>query len=356
MRLSVIDVADERRLAAEGLLPKAERKRVAALPVQTKWRVASLWARIVFFILTAVGMSWCYGFLRLFQLPNAPAAILVGVGSIALAEMLMRRANFFRTGIEEALYLGGLVSLILSLPSSGKPEAVIVFIIAFAWCGLRLAHGFFIGVATMLWIAYAAWKFESGVVGGYVSLALLLVAIIADAAPRKRPYAQFALNMQMLLLPTTTGFLICSSPTHTQPNAGLVGIIGVLSSALLAFAIVRGVRPLIASTTLNILITIGDLLARTRIADEALAIAVGASMLVGAILLERRLRGRERGLNGDKFEAKPLAGAIEMIATAAAGAAAHDLTRPSDAPAPAVEQASNGSQSSFGGGGATADY
>ena len=118
----------------------------------------------------------------------------------------------------------------------------------------------------------------------------------------------------------------------------------------------RGVRPLIAATTVNILISIGDLLARTRLAVEALAISVGAAMLIGAILLERRLRGRERGLNADKFETKALAGAIEMVATAAAGAAAHDALRPSDAPAPAVEQASNGSQSSFGGGGATAGY
>src|ERR1700730_2219092 len=87
------------------------------------WRHMSLIVQIVFFVLTIVAMSAFYGLCRLLSLP---AGSIILVSSIAVAEMLIRRAHFWRTGVESALWLGGLYAFIFSLPSSGKPEALLV--------------------------------------------------------------------------------------------------------------------------------------------------------------------------------------------------------------------------------------
>jgi len=84
------------------------------------WRTSALLLRLVFFALTSVGVAAFYGLMKLFLLP---AGLITAALTIAAAELLIVRRHFFRTGIESALWLGGLFAIIVSLPSSGKPEA-----------------------------------------------------------------------------------------------------------------------------------------------------------------------------------------------------------------------------------------
>ena len=60
-----------------------------------------------------------------------------------MAEWLIRQRRFFGTGIESALWIGALFAIIFSLPSSGKPEALLVFAAACAMAGLRVRSAVF---------------------------------------------------------------------------------------------------------------------------------------------------------------------------------------------------------------------
>jgi hypothetical protein len=354
VNLSVINAADERQLAAEAILPKAERKKLAAMNRENRWRTSSLMARIVFFFLTCVGLTWIYGFMRLISLP---AGFLTGVGAIVACEYLLQKKRFLRTGIEEALYLGGLVSLISTLPSSGKPEAVLVFVATFLWCGLRLSQGFFLGIASLLLVVYAGWRAESLVVAGFAGLFLLAMAIVIDRSPLQRPSLDFAVSMHMILLPTASAFLLCDPASgSSRPDIRLILLIGIASLALLAFALVRQVSALIPGSALNVVLTSGELLSRTALSGEAVALIIGVATFATALMLERKLRGRTIGFTSDRFETKPLIGAIEMAGAAAlAHETQHVDAAPAAEPQPAIEQAS-AHDGSFGGAGATGEF
>ena len=58
--------------------------------------------------------------------------IVTGVAAIVLAEYLIGARRWFFTGVEAALWIGGVFALISELPSSGKPEAMLVLAAACA--------------------------------------------------------------------------------------------------------------------------------------------------------------------------------------------------------------------------------
>src|SRR6266540_1887754 len=129
----------------ENALPTPEEERANA------WRRMSLVAQIVFFVLTIVAIAAAYGFLTLLHLP--PGWILAIV-CIVLAEFLIQRHRFWRTGVESALWIGGLYAFIFSLPSSGKPEAILVFVAAAAIAGWRVRNALFGVLALVLATVY----------------------------------------------------------------------------------------------------------------------------------------------------------------------------------------------------------
>src|SRR5205823_1747464 len=117
------------------------------------WRHMSLIVQIVFFVLTLFAISALYGFCSLLRLP---AGGIVLVTSIAVAELLIWRAHFWRTGVESALWLGGLYGFIFSLPHSGKPEALLVLAAAAALAGWRVRNALFGALAAAEVVAYFA--------------------------------------------------------------------------------------------------------------------------------------------------------------------------------------------------------
>src|SRR5437588_7523520 len=95
-------------------------------------------------------------------------ATLVGVGALfllskgwitavialATAEWLIRRGGFRETGVEAALWLGGLFAFIAGLPSQHKPEALLVFALAAVIAGARVRNPWFGALAVVLVLIY----------------------------------------------------------------------------------------------------------------------------------------------------------------------------------------------------------
>src|SRR5438045_2126718 len=111
------------------------------------WKRMSLLAEIVFFVLTAIAIAASQVFLP---------GWFVMIACVAAAEFLIRTYRFWRTGVESALWIGGLYAFIFSLPSSGKPEALLVLAAAAAIAGWRVRTALFGTVAMCLVVAYVA--------------------------------------------------------------------------------------------------------------------------------------------------------------------------------------------------------
>src|SRR5947207_8272115 len=111
------------------------------------WKRMSLLAEVVFFVLTSVAIAASRVFLP---------GWFVMIGCIAGAEFLIRAYHFWRTCVESALWIGGLYAFIFSLPSSGKPEALLVLAAAAAIAGWRVRNALFGTMAACLVVAYLA--------------------------------------------------------------------------------------------------------------------------------------------------------------------------------------------------------
>ena len=76
--------------------------------------------------------------MRFFKLTEIPGGGYVTAAiSLALAEWLIRTRHFFGTGIESALWLGGLFAFIFGLPGEGSTEVILLFAAASAFAELE---------------------------------------------------------------------------------------------------------------------------------------------------------------------------------------------------------------------------
>src|SRR5258705_5394114 len=147
------------------------------------WRHMSLIVQIVFFFLTLFAMSALYGFCSLLHLPGG---WIILVSSIAVAELLIRRAHFWRTGVESALWIGGLYGFIFSLPHSGKPEAFLVLAAAAALAGWRVRNALF-GALAAVWVGVYFAALHSHWAALFLAIAIALIALGGQTLALKRP-------------------------------------------------------------------------------------------------------------------------------------------------------------------------
>src|SRR6266550_8065826 len=142
------------------------------------WRRMSLLAEIVFFVLTSIAIAAACVFLP---------GWFVMIACIAGAEFLIRAHRFWRTGVESALWIGGLYAFIFSLPSSGKPEALLVLAAAAAIAGWRVRNALFGTVAMCLVVAYLAVRNGPAMIS---AIAIALLALFAVTRAWRRPSTQ----------------------------------------------------------------------------------------------------------------------------------------------------------------------
>lgn len=273
-------VADERALVL-----RARKLPVADVP----WRTNGVLWSLVFFALTALALAaafWLLGELRL------PKGWIAGAMALALAEYLIRRHRFFGTGVESALWIGGLVAVILGLKGSGKPEALLLFVAAAAIAGFRMRNAAFGAAAAVLVVAYLAargWHVLAATFGLSVSLA----ALAAITREVRRPSTEWLLCGLLVITPVAGAVASAGTLSAVWAGAYLVAATACLAVGIAARAhaplVTAAVHGGIAVATL----VVHDLLPGR---PEWQLIAGGAVALVLSAALSRRLRGRTTGI------------------------------------------------------------
>src|SRR5687767_4916021 len=182
-------VADERAMEL--------RARGFAAPMEIEWRRNSIGLSTLFFVLTAIGIVATYAFLDLVNVPGR--GFLTFAISIAIAELLIRQFRFYGTGIESALWIGGLFAFIIGLPGEGRVEVLLLFAVAAAVAGFRVRNPLIGVLAPAFVIAYVLDKAEAAG-AAFIAIVIAFTALVALAREWRRPSTE-ALVVVLTILP-----------------------------------------------------------------------------------------------------------------------------------------------------------
>jgi hypothetical protein len=338
---------EEREIACESLLPSAEKRgwitgaerKAASAALAPEWRRTSLLLRLIGFVTGIVLASALFGLCELFELP---AGVLTAIGAIAAAELLILRKRFWRSGIEEALWISGLFSVIIDLPGPPQNEGLLLFAAASLVAAIRLLHPWFAAIS----IAFVAGYLQSEF-GGWSTIALLYAAaalsVILLSKRRRSPMIEtFASILAAFAFPPA--YILLRLNDLVSSDVAIVA--GLLSAAALLGAglVLRHHAPLFGSLFLFGVVT-GDWAATWPLRLEWRFLLCGGVALAAAQLADRMLRGRTKGVTSRRepdIEALEIVQAVSVHAVARAGV---------DTPA---QREGRGGE--FGGGGASGDY
>jgi hypothetical protein len=336
----------------------------------TNWKYASLLTRCLFFVLGLFVAGLVYSVFNLIGLP-APgfiaAAILIGA-----AEWLIQRKHLFASGIEESLWVAGLMMLVFELLSVGAySNATLGFSLAAVALGLagwRLLNPLFTTLAVAAASAALAfgsshnWNFQLAPSAGYYCFALGLLALAAGSYTFARPSHDRMLDWLVVAMPLFGFFWLLWQRTAPLtlallPQASLAMLLPVLlvfgygCAAILVGLQRRQHAPLIAALVCIVLLAY-ELRALTGLALQWRLIMWGLLGLVTALLVERLLRTPRRGITSqDIEEPNPALQLAQLGSTTLATATANDA-----AAGTAPEKGVDGQGGGFGGGGASGRF
>jgi hypothetical protein len=322
MNVPMIPVEVERAIAASRRAGRLE-------PPDLGWKTKKPLARAVFFVLTCIGMLAFYFFAK---------DLVTAVAAIALAEVLIRKRWFF-TGVEEALWIGGVFSALTLLPRSGTPESFLVMAAGAALAAARVRNPLFAALVGIFVTVWAEERFDGGTV-----VAILIAASAGLFLLRtwRRPSTEWMGIAVLLLLPVAGRFA-----ADAQWQRTTIGLYAAFGAGMLALALLRRHHALLLAAILGLAIATTDVLRLVRLPVEAKLAAAGAALLLAAFALTRVLRGRTTG-----FAVTPeaLTSFDDELESAATLVAAPEVTRVEVEPAPTQ------GGGSFGGAGASGDY
>lgn len=320
-------------LRSDGLLSDS-----IAAQLEMPWRANGLLAQAAFFLLTCIGLGAFYGLLHVLDMGGE--GIVAGLAAIVLAEYLIGARRWFFTGVEAALWLGGLFSLISELPSSGKPEAMLVLAAACAVAGARVRNPLFGALAAIFIVEYFERRFDLGVL---CALVVALGACMALLRTWRRPTTEALWIALALVMPIAGRFSADSAWRDT--TIVLYAIFGIIA---LSLAVARRHHAYFLAAMISLAIAGGDLAEKLTAPEEAKLAVAGALLLSIAFAVSRTLRGRTHGLVLTPIQLTPFDDAVETGAT---------LTlQPTTSAPPAPEPQPVGGGGGFGGAGASGDY
>ena len=243
------------------------------------WRGHGLLARIVFFALTCAGIA---AFIGLTDAELVAAALCLG-----LAEYLIRDRKWFGTGVEEALWIGGLVAALQALPSSNAPEANLLLAAAAGVAGFRVRNPLFGALAAYFVTEYLE---RVGDLGTLAALVIGLGALFALYRTWKRPSTEWLFIALAVTMPLAAW-------GHSDRRWAIVTIAlyAGYSAIAFVFALARRHHAMFAAAAVSIGIAVAVALEKFELrADVTLAVA-GALLLGVSWLIARVLRDRTRG-------------------------------------------------------------
>lgn len=319
------------RLSGDGL----QNDGIAA-QLDVPWRTNGLLAQAVFFLLTSIALGAFYGLLNVLDLE--PEGVITGVAAIVLAEYLIGFRRWFFTGVEAALWIGGVFALISELPSSGKPEAMLVLAAGAAIAGARVRNPLFGALAAIFVMLYFEKRFDLGVL---CALLIALVACIALLRTWRRPTTE-ALSIALVLVMPFAG-RFSADDSWRDTTILLYAIFGIIA---LSLAMARRHHALFLAAMISLAIACADLAKKVNASNEAKLAIAGTLLLAIAFAISRTLRNRTHGLVLTPIQLTPFDDAAEIGATLA-------LQPTVSAPSAQPQPASGGG---FGGAGASGDY
>lgn len=334
-----------RRWRRAGWIDEAERRAVEEACV-TPWKSFPFLPRAGLFLLTfLVGAAATF-------LADATAStvgpLVAGAALVAIAEHLIARMGFFRTGIEEGLWCIGLIAIILQAFELGESALLLAvwlpFVAAVACLALsiRLLHTllFLAGAALLVW--WTADFFDSrALAAAAVLLAAGTLALAIHLRPAERPFRASASGWLALGAPAIAWAMLREN--H------LVAAYAVASGAAAAW-LAAGVR------WRSRFALAGGALAAAAFGYELIEprvwlvewkiLAGGLAAFAIAIAIERFLRTPRGGFTSEALDSDAEPRLFEMAAVAAVA--------PPGAAARAEGLGGDGGK--FGGGGATGEY
>lgn len=295
-------------------------------------RTYGILLRATLFVLTVIGVVGLYFFLD--QIDVSYPGIATGVIAIALGEHLIRRWRWWWTGVEEALWIGGLYSLISELPSRGTPESLLVLAAGAAIPGARVRNPLFGALAAGFIAAYFEERFDLGVLA---ALVIGLIAAVALLRTWRRPSSEFLCIAVAIVLP-----FVGYAQADVQWRHVTIALYFAYGAVTLFLAIRRRHHALFLAGGIGVAIAAIESARTIALPLEAKLALGGALLLGGSWLASRALRDRATGIVATPATLTSFDDELETVATVALPRAEFE---------PKVE---DGGQ--FGGAGATGKY
>ena len=260
-----------------------------------------------FFVATMIAVGALFFFCDVAHLPYK-GWITAGL-ALATAEWLIRWRGFESTGVESALWLGGLFAWIAGLPSQNKPEAILVFAAAAAIAGWRVRNPWFGALAIALVIVYLQQK----------NIGLTLVACAAQAVAILAALLR-ARTWKLASTDRLFGAIAIAAPLPMfdlwDGHVATDGIIYLLGGVIvLAIAVRLRDRMLLIGGAISVVMGAIDLHDLFDYPLEGKLIAAGAALVAASVLVSRALRGRTRGIVVTPAPKKPYEEAVTIAAT-----------------------------------------
>jgi len=346
--------SEEREIAVEPLLRGAQKRgwlaaaeRKGAIDALAKeWRRARTIVRIVGFVVGVILVASLFGLLLILEMPGK--GIATAIVSIGVAEVLIVRGRFWKSGIEEVLWIGGLFAIIFDLPGPARNEGLLLLAFASLLAAIRLLHPWFATAFVGFVVMYVATEFERDLVAATVVYSVGAVALLLLTRKWRMPFVENALSMIVLCsLPLAYVLLRFVSEVGSD-----LSLLAGASSVIVFFA--SGLALKHRAALWGALLTSGLVLfeAATRIglAPEWKWLIAGVALVALAQLVDRLLRDRESGITSRR---EPV-GEIYALAETAAAYAASVASRPAQPDPPPPDRQSGGG--GFGGAGASGEY
>lgn len=341
-------VQEERRLVIAGRARSwkrsgwitAEQLAEIRSSLSLQWQPGSFLSRAAFFFLTMIAVGAFFGILHLARLPFR--GVVMAIVCCSLAELLMIKKRFYHSGLEEALYLGGLFALIFALPGPARDEGLLLFAAASLIAGWRVLNPWFVVLGSVFVVVYVNARFNE-LAGGICATVLGVAALLLLSVSFRRPFhadvvAGIAVISPLLVWVTGT---VLRNDLGVWPLllfvifivAAVVTFLGRLHAALLT--------ALVAGALLGY-----EISQNFKWPDEIKLILSGAVTFAAAVLVERFLRTDRRGLTSRKALDRDM-NLFDVLAVPIAAQAVM--------PSAPEAQRSQG-EGGFGGAGASGDY
>jgi hypothetical protein len=316
------------------------------------WSAPSLIARCAFFVLGVVAGALTAA---AFEIALRPLAWLAaGVALLVIAEWLILHKRLFHAGVEEALWICGLLLLAAYLlPAAGERSWSLAIASVLSLAAVRLLNPFLLALAFVAAsIAIDLWgghrllgEPDVAIASSVFCYAAGAVALLLGGITFQRPSHDHMLGWLMIVMPLC-GFLWLA----TQQSAAIRIGTGLTSGSFALIALILGIRRRSHAPLLAGMASLGcvayQLRDLTPLPLKLKLIIWGGAALLVALGLDRYLRTPRRGITSHQVGEE--SAALNLMQWVGAGS----LTPKAEAPAESFKGGGGG----FGGGGADGSY